>query len=644
MRVTQQMMIARVTHNLSVNISRLLELQSQLSSARRIQKPSDDPIGVTRDLSFRSQLSGIEQFKRNISWGKSSLGMVEQALGSIADFVHQTKEIAIALANDTYDENARSSAARMIESIFERVVIAGNSKIEDRYIFSGYKTRTVAFRASSTGVLYQGDQGRIQIEIAAGSLIEVNQIGSDVMMTPLVTLGEAFDLNPGVTRDQLLVDLNGGNGVDLGPPGNGLLDITQNNTGISVTVDISAALTVGDVIDTINADLAAGGITNLTASVSPVGNAIRLTPTADGTITAQTPLANLNNGAGIEQRPGTFHVTDDAGTVDIVIDLSGLTTVGELITAFNTQIAAPPDGVAGVSMSINPGQTGLRITDVNASPLGLWIADFETQSTAHDLGLVGYVGNQLDGADLNPQPDFIVAENAAGATVAADLGLLGSFHRTFDGTDIDPLLALDTPVVDLRNNLGLDIGRLRIAQGDTVKIVDLSAAITIGDVIAALNNTGLSITAELNAGGTGIQVTPTVSDRTLMITDDDDLGTARALGIFGSPDILGNILLLVDALDANDPESVGRMIGALETAANRLLEQRASVGAKIIRLEATDDRLTELNLSITRLLSEVEDADILAVTTNLATQQNVYQAALNAAARILTPSLIDFMR
>ncbi len=638
MRVTQQMMVNRVSRNLSGNISRLMSLQTELSSARRIGKPSDDPIGVTRDLSFRSQISDIEQYQRNISWAESTLGMVEQTLGSIAGFVHSAKEIAVALANDTYDSNARAAAAREVESIFERMLAATNTKIEDRYIFSGHRTRTAAFNASSTGVVYQGDEGRINVEIAAGSLLEANQIGSEVMITPVTVLGDGFDLDPGVTRNVFLANLNNGTGVDLGAPANGRFDIIDNNTGTTVTIDVSAETTIGDVIDKINADLAAGGIVDLQAEVSPVGNTLRLTPTANGTITDATALANLGNGAGVETVPGTFRVSD-GGAIDVTIDISGAVTVGDLRTAFNSQLAAA--GVAGVQMTINAGNTGLTITD--ATPLGLTIEDFSSQHTAHNLGITGVVGSQLDGADLLPVPDYTVAETAGG-NVASTLGIEGSFHVTMDGTDLDPVLTLTTPVTELFNTLGADLGRIRIAQGDEVRSIDLSPAVTIGDVLDILNNSGMAITASINDQATGIKVEPTVNDRTLMITSADDLGSAKRLGIYGSPDVFGATLLLVEALDTNDQESIGGMIDALEKAANRLLEQRASIGAKVVRLETTNSRLTELNLSVLRLLSEVEDADILKVTTDLASQENIYQAALNATARIIAPSLIDFMR
>ena len=104
------------------------------------------------------------------------------------------------------------------------------------------------------------------------------------------------------------------------------------------------------------------------------------------------------------------------------------------------------------------------------------------------------------------------------------------------------------------------------------------------------------------------------------------------------------MMLLIDALQNNDQDMVGGMIGALEKATDQILDFRAAVGASIRRMDSTSSRLADLSLSVSRLLSVVEDADIIKVTTELATQQNVYQSALNAVARVLQPSLVDFVR
>ncbi|MCK4301567.1 MAG: flagellar hook-associated protein FlgL, partial [candidate division Zixibacteria bacterium] len=75
-----------------------------------------------------------------------------------------------------------------------------------------------------------------------------------------------------------------------------------------------------------------------------------------------------------------------------------------------------------------------------------------------------------------------------------------------------------------------------------------------------------------------------------------------------------------------------------------LVGERAAVGARVMRLETTAARLVSLDLTVTKLLAEVEDADMAATITELATHEGAYQAALAATARIIQPSLINFLK
>jgi flagellar hook-associated protein 3 len=638
-RVTHKMIADRVTSNLSSSVSRLLWWQNQMSTGRRINRPADDPIGLTRDLSYRTTIQTVEQYQNNISAARTQLNTVEQSLSSINSLLITAREIATSLADGTYDATARAGAAVEARSLFEQILQAGNVQSEGRYLLSGHLTRTQAFLASASGVVYQGDRGAIKAQIESSSQVTVNLIGSDVLLSSLRNLGDGFDLNRGLSATVLLADLHQGAGIDQSP---GLLQFTDDNTGATVTVDVSGATTAGDVVNAINAQLAAGGMNGVTAEISPDGKSFRLTAEDNGQISTSTLLANLNNGAAVDLAPGTFRVVTDDLSVDVTIDLSGAATINDAITAFNSQMAAA--GVANVTMSVNVGQTGLRIVDANATPLGLRIYDEVGESTARDLGLLGYVNDELVGSDLNPDRQITVTESGAAETTASDLGILGTFTDTKDGGDLDPILALTTPLSELDDTRGINLGRIRISQGSDYAIVDLSSASTVGDVITAINNSGLDVQASLNADSRGIQVVPTIDNMSLKITNEDATGSAERLGIEGSPDILGSMMLLVEALENNDQELVGAVLGSLEKATDHILDQRAAVGANIRRMDATDDRLSDLGLSVSKLLSEVEDADIIKVTTELATQQNAYQAALNATARILTPSLVDFVR
>src|SRR5919107_828001 len=75
-----------------------------------------------------------------------------------------------------------------------------------------------------------------------------------------------------------------------------------------------------------------------------------------------------------------------------------------------------------------------------------------------------------------------------------------------------------------------------------------------------------------------------------------------------------------------------------------LLGVRAEVGASMNRLETAAARLAETEESATSLLSDTEDADMAKTLIDYSTQQAVYQSALNAGARIVQASLLDFLR
>jgi len=643
MRVTGKMIADQVINNLSKNLSVFMRLQNRMSTGRRINKPSDDPIGTIKDLSYRSRLSDIAQFRKNISEGQNWLGSVDGALGDITSMISQAKEIAVALANDTYDATARDAVANEVESLLQQVLQSGNLMQGERYLFSGHLTRTKAFEASAKGVIYQGDQGSIRIEIESSTYIGINIAGSELLTAPFGTLGENADLKAGIDGNTLLADLNSGRGVDLSP---GSFVVTDQNLNNSVTITIPPATTdINALMAEINTQLAAGGIDNLTIELGDEGNNLRMVAVDKPDINLNTPLANINYGNGLGPGPHEFIIHNMDHSIEITVDITTAATVGDVINEINTALTNA--GIANVSASLNPGSTGIDIEDTNVVPLGLTVADASTESqVATNLGILGNIIPLLSGADLNPGPDFSIAESAPGETTAGDIGILGNMNYTLVGSDLDPQITLLTPLRLLNNGLGYQLGEIMIAQGNNTLNLDLGAPgiVTIGDLINAFNTSGLFIQASINDSGKGVQIESTVIGRSLLIEDIEDFNPAYKLGIVGSPDVVGNLIFLIDALRNNDQKSINGVIDGLENGINHILNERASVGAKMVRMETTLSRLEDYNLEITRLLSETEDADITRLVADLAMQENVYTAALNSAARIIQPSLLDFIR
>lgn len=108
--------------------------------------------------------------------------------------------------------------------------------------------------------------------------------------------------------------------------------------------------------------------------------------------------------------------------------------------------------------------------------------------------------------------------------------------------------------------------------------------------------------------------------------------------------IIEGLMSLRDALEAGDTEALGgEVLQKVDRAVEGLLRQRSDVGARANRLELARSRLDEMELNLERLLSNTEDADLAQVIVDLKISENAYRAALAAGARIIQPSLMDFL-
>lgn len=109
--------------------------------------------------------------------------------------------------------------------------------------------------------------------------------------------------------------------------------------------------------------------------------------------------------------------------------------------------------------------------------------------------------------------------------------------------------------------------------------------------------------------------------------------------------ILQTLVALSEGLKRSDTETVGgTVLGELEDQLDSLLSARADIGARANRLGLASERLTELELNIEQLLLETEGVDVARALTDLKVSENVYRSALASGARIIQPTLLDFLR
>lgn len=111
------------------------------------------------------------------------------------------------------------------------------------------------------------------------------------------------------------------------------------------------------------------------------------------------------------------------------------------------------------------------------------------------------------------------------------------------------------------------------------------------------------------------------------------------------PAVFSALINLRDHLSADDPAAIRNAdISALANAQDEVLRLQAEVGAKVNRLQLVRQQLEDTRLHLTELRSRLEDLDMAEGLTEMATREAAYRAALGTAARVLQPSLLDYLR
>mgnify|MGYP000888645058 CR=1 FL=1 len=101
---------------------------------------------------------------------------------------------------------------------------------------------------------------------------------------------------------------------------------------------------------------------------------------------------------------------------------------------------------------------------------------------------------------------------------------------------------------------------------------------------------------------------------------------------------------VISAMESDDKDQLTALLADLDDELGNLLRVRAGLGARMNRVELTANRLEDDNVNFTKLMSKNEDVDIAESIMRLQNEENVYRASLATGARVIQPSLVDFLK
>ncbi|MGG3453244.1 flagellar hook-associated protein FlgL [Paenibacillus rhizolycopersici] len=183
LRVTPGMMNMQMMRNINSNLLRMDKNQNILSTGMKLNKPSDDPVGITYSLRYRSELSINEQYQKNADAALSWLDYTDTVIGQINDISARANEIVIQAVNGTNPQEGLDAVNVELKQIYEQLVSLGNSKFNDKYIFNGQFTDQAPYDAAIAQT--QGtDTAGITYKFTEAASLSINVTGQDIFGEP----------------------------------------------------------------------------------------------------------------------------------------------------------------------------------------------------------------------------------------------------------------------------------------------------------------------------------------------------------------------------------------------------------------------------------------------------------------------------
>lgn len=246
MRISTRQTFLNSVTNMQNSQSKLADLQNQVSTGKKLNKPSDDPVAAAQVVKLNRELAQTEKYQENIDVTQRRLELEETILTDMNNAMDRLRELTIKAGNGILADNDRKAIATEVRGLTD--YLAGLMNTQDaqgEYLFAGSKGFVQPYQKNAQGdYIYQGDDGQRLIQVAptlfvpsndpgqylfeaATNHLNINMTGETVAAgTPFITLPPA-----GATYENAFEDKEQEQAYLDATQGLGDITVTVNDTG-----------------------------------------------------------------------------------------------------------------------------------------------------------------------------------------------------------------------------------------------------------------------------------------------------------------------------------------------------------------------------------------------------------------------------
>ena len=183
MKISTKTLYDNIITNLNRASTDMIKANEVVSTGKKINRASDDPMGLMSVLDIRSSMANIDQLGRNITAGRLWITVGESSLNQVDEFLYQAKAVCIDIKDEEKTGLARENAADAVDEYLKQILSLANAKVGNSYIFAGTKTDTKPFSFDESDpdlVNYNGNDNPFSVKVGIDTDVAVGRNGEEV--------------------------------------------------------------------------------------------------------------------------------------------------------------------------------------------------------------------------------------------------------------------------------------------------------------------------------------------------------------------------------------------------------------------------------------------------------------------------------
>lgn len=179
MRISTQMMYQQNMRGITESQSKWLGYGEQMSTGKRVNRPSDDPIAASQAVVLSQAQSQNSQFALARTFATQRVSLEESVLSQVTTAIQSAQDKIVYANNGSLSDIDRASVATDLQGIRDQLVnLANSTDGNGRYIFAGFKTDTAPF--DQTDGSYNGGSTAITQQVDSARDMQISHTGSEV--------------------------------------------------------------------------------------------------------------------------------------------------------------------------------------------------------------------------------------------------------------------------------------------------------------------------------------------------------------------------------------------------------------------------------------------------------------------------------